>query len=159
MIIHDLDVFRSLIAPPEYDPPLIVDPDRMLANEVTSQSFQPIAWRRRKITEHSGIVQLHQFSTSDLGEIRRKFRRNASLPKINSANVPRKVLITRATYHATIPKLLASERSLVGLSFHGEEGPRQPCQRQSRRRRQAVTCSRKMARPERFERPTLRFVV
>jgi hypothetical protein len=81
MIIHDLDFFRSLIAPPEYDPPLIVYTDRMLASEVPLQSLQSIAWRRRKITEHYGVVQLHQFSAGDLGEVRRKTLRNASLPE------------------------------------------------------------------------------
>ena len=40
MIVHDLDLLRSLIAPPEDDPPLVVDPDRMLAGEVAAQRFQ-----------------------------------------------------------------------------------------------------------------------
>jgi hypothetical protein len=78
MIIHDLDFFRSLIGPPEYDPPLIVYSDRMLAREVPSQSFQSIARRRHKITEHCGVIQLHQFSAGDLGDVRRKSLRNAT---------------------------------------------------------------------------------
>jgi hypothetical protein len=41
-----LDLLRPLIAPPEYDPPLIVYSDRMLASEVSSQSFQSVARRR-----------------------------------------------------------------------------------------------------------------
>ena len=43
MIIYDLDSFRPLIASPEYDPPLRVYSDRMLASEVPSQSLQSIA--------------------------------------------------------------------------------------------------------------------
>jgi len=77
MIIQDLDFLGPLIAPPEYDPPLIVYSDRMLASEVPSQSFQSVARRRHKITEHCGVVQLHQFSAGDPGDVRRKALRNA----------------------------------------------------------------------------------
>jgi hypothetical protein len=79
MIIHDLDLLRSLTAPPEHDPPLIVYSDRMLAREVPSQSFQSVAGRRHKITKQCGVVQLHQFSAGDLGNVRRKALWNASL--------------------------------------------------------------------------------
>jgi len=79
MIIQDLDFLGPLIAPPEYDPPLIVYSDRMLASEVPSQSFQSVARRRHKITEHCGVVQLHQFSAGDPGDVRRKAPRTASL--------------------------------------------------------------------------------
>src|SRR5205085_7367805 len=79
MIIHDLDLLRPLIAPSEYDPPLIVYSDRMLASEVPSQSFQSVARRRHEITEHCGVVKLHQFSAGDPGHVRRKPLRNASL--------------------------------------------------------------------------------
>src|SRR5262249_24609117 len=79
MIIHDLDFLRPLIAPPEYDPSLVVYSDRMLTNEVPSQSFQPVARRRHKITKHCGVVQLHQFSAGDLGNVRRKPLWNAPL--------------------------------------------------------------------------------
>ena len=79
MIIHDLDLFRPLIAPPEHDPPLIVYSDRMLASEVPSQSFQSVARRCHKITKHRGVVQLNQFSAGDLGDVCRKPLWNASL--------------------------------------------------------------------------------
>lgn len=78
MIIDDLDFFRPLIAPPEYDPPLIAYSDRMLASEVPSQSFQAVVRRHHKITKHSGVVQLHQFWAGDLGDVGRKPLRNAS---------------------------------------------------------------------------------
>src|ERR1700722_6810575 len=79
MIIHDLDLFRPLIAPPEHDPPLIVYSDRMLASEVPSPSFQSVARRCHKITKHRGVVQLNQFSAGDLGDVCRKPLWNASL--------------------------------------------------------------------------------
>jgi hypothetical protein len=79
MIIHDLDLLRPLIAPPEYDPPLVVYSDRVFASEVPSQSFQSVARRRQKITKHRGVVQLHQFSAGDPGNVRRKPLWNAPL--------------------------------------------------------------------------------
>src|SRR5262245_59812195 len=79
MTIHDLDLVRSLITPAEYDPPLIVNSDRMLASQVASQGFQSIARRRHKITKRCGIVQLHQLSAGDFGSTRRKPLGNASL--------------------------------------------------------------------------------
>jgi hypothetical protein len=79
MIIHDLDFLRPLIAPSEYDPPLIVYSDRMFAGEVSSQSFQSVARRRHKITKHCSVVQLHQLSAGDPGNVCRKPLGNASL--------------------------------------------------------------------------------
>jgi hypothetical protein len=78
MIIHDLDLLRPFVAPPEYDPPLIVHPDRMLACEVASQRFQAVPRRRGEIAEHRGVVQLHQLSASDVGDVGRKPLGNAS---------------------------------------------------------------------------------
>lgn len=75
----DLDLLGSAFAPPEYDPPLIVDSDRMLAGEIASQSFQAVSWRSDKIAERGGVVELHQFAASDLGNVRREPLWNASL--------------------------------------------------------------------------------
>jgi len=93
MIVHDLDLFRPLIAPPEHDPPLIVYSDRMLASEVPSQGFQPVARRGHKITKRCGVVQLHQFSTGDLGNVLGNPFGTRRCRKINAASVPRKLLI------------------------------------------------------------------
>ena len=46
MIVDDLDLVRPLVAPPKYDPPLVVYADRVLAREVSSQGFQTVPWRR-----------------------------------------------------------------------------------------------------------------
>jgi hypothetical protein len=48
MIVHDLDLLRSFIGPSEHDPPLIVDPDRMLTGEVPSQGFQAVPRQRQR---------------------------------------------------------------------------------------------------------------
>ena len=58
MIVQDLDFLRPLIAPPEYDPPLIVYSDRMLAGEIPSQGFQAVT--RRTLTAYGmgGVIVL-----------------------------------------------------------------------------------------------------
>ena len=43
--------------PDETDPPLIVDPYRVLPLPIRPQGFQPIAWRNPEITEHARLVQ------------------------------------------------------------------------------------------------------
>ena len=113
MIIDDLDFFRPLIAPPEYDPPLIVYSDRVLAGEVSPQSFQAVARRRHKITKHCGVVQLHQLSAGDLAtSVGNPFGTRRSV-KINSANGPRKLLIIafNVSYRDTKCNRLSAARS------------------------------------------------
>ena len=81
MIVHDLDLLGSRFAPPEYDPPLIVDSDRMLTGEVASQRLQAISWWCGEIAEHGSVVELHQFAASNLGKICRETLWNAPLRK------------------------------------------------------------------------------
>ena len=79
MIIHDLDFFRPAVTPPKYDSPLVVYSDRMLADEISAQRFEAISRRCHEVTKHCGVIQLHQFSTGDLCNIRRKPLWDASL--------------------------------------------------------------------------------
>jgi len=44
--VDDFHVFGTRVSPSEYDPPLIVDADRMLTREVTLKHFKPVAGRR-----------------------------------------------------------------------------------------------------------------
>ncbi len=62
----------SAFAPPEYDPPLVIDSDRMLAGEITSQGFKAVSWRRGEIAEHRGVIELHKFAAGDFGDVGRK---------------------------------------------------------------------------------------
>jgi hypothetical protein len=39
VIVDDFDILRSGFSPPEYDPPLIVDSDRVLAGQVAFESL------------------------------------------------------------------------------------------------------------------------
>src|SRR5947209_6022920 len=75
MIIHDLDILGSGCGPPEYDAPLIVDPDCVFACEIAFESFKLISRWRRQVLQNTGVVQLNQFPPSDLGErVRKAFR-------------------------------------------------------------------------------------
>ena len=116
MIIHDLDLLRPLIAPPEYDPQLIVYSDRMLASEVPSQSFQSVARRRHKVTKHCGVVQLHQFSAGDLATSVGNPFGTRRCWKISAASVPRKLLIIAeyVSCHDTRCNSFGLARSAVG---------------------------------------------
>jgi hypothetical protein len=68
MIIDNLNVFRAVIGPAEYDPPLVIDADRMRANAVALQGFESVAGRRREIAERACIIELHQLAPSDVGD-------------------------------------------------------------------------------------------
>src|SRR5215467_1418197 len=79
MIVDDLDFLRSRFIPSEYDAPLIVDPNRMLAGEIASQSFQPVPRRHGQIAQADGVVELYQFTPGDLGYVRWKSLRDPPL--------------------------------------------------------------------------------
>jgi len=49
MIVHELDVVGVSVAPDETDPPLVVDPDRMLSAPVASKRFQAVAGRDAQV--------------------------------------------------------------------------------------------------------------
>ena len=46
VIVHDLDVIGVTVAPPEADPPLLVDPNAELAGAITNQRLEPVARQR-----------------------------------------------------------------------------------------------------------------
>jgi hypothetical protein len=58
MVVHDLYIVRLVIASGKDDPPLVVYPHRVPANEIASQSFQPLAWREALVVE-SRLPVLH----------------------------------------------------------------------------------------------------
>jgi len=51
VVVHDLDFPCFTLAPPEADPPLIVDADAMLTASVTVQDFEAVTWRNPKIVK------------------------------------------------------------------------------------------------------------
>lgn len=56
MVIHDLNVVRVAVSPPETDPPLVVDPNAVLTFPVSCQFFQPIpGWDSQVLDRLRGI--------------------------------------------------------------------------------------------------------
>jgi hypothetical protein len=51
VVVHDLDFPCFTLAPPEADPPLIVDADAMLAASVTVQDFKAVTRRNPKVVK------------------------------------------------------------------------------------------------------------
>ena len=63
MIIDDLNVRGVTVTPPETDPPLLVDPDAVLAFAIAFQSLELIrAWNQKvlQISSRIKLLQLHQ---------------------------------------------------------------------------------------------------
>ncbi len=65
MVIHDLDVRRPGLRPPETDPPLIIDPDTELTLAASLERLQPIAWRNLQVIQPPSDLQLPQLATGD----------------------------------------------------------------------------------------------
>src|SRR6202049_25613 len=76
VIVEYLYVFGTRIGPPEHDPPLIVDADRVLTRQIALKSFEAVAGRRVQGLKKSGCIHHNQFSASYLGEICRKTLRD-----------------------------------------------------------------------------------
>ena len=62
MVIHDFDVMRIGVSPPEADTPLVVDSNAVLTFPVSCQSFQSIAGRNSQIIDRLSSIQHRQLS-------------------------------------------------------------------------------------------------
>jgi hypothetical protein len=96
VIVDYLYVFGARIGPSEHDPPLIVDPDRVLARQIALESFKAVAGRRVQGFKKDGGVHHNKFSASYLGEICRETLRDYAA--LGSANFPLKFLIISNAY-------------------------------------------------------------
>src|SRR5580704_15736563 len=76
VIVDNLHVFGTRIGPPEHDPPLIIDADRVLTRQIALKSFKAVARRRVQGLEKDGGVHHNQFSACYLGEVCRKTLRD-----------------------------------------------------------------------------------
>jgi hypothetical protein len=88
MIVDDLEVICVAISPNEANPPLIVDPDAVLALPIRSKVLQPIARWCPEITEASGVLDLHELSVCHLDDVVRDPLDKAPLPGGLSRSVP-----------------------------------------------------------------------
>jgi hypothetical protein len=66
-------MLRSSLIPDKADPPLIIDPNRMLSPTVHSECFEPIARGHSKIAEYPGLIQKTKLSKRDVLDISRQF--------------------------------------------------------------------------------------
>jgi len=51
VVIHDLNVVRSVIGPDETDSILVVDSDTALPLSVSRKRFEPVSWRNLQFSE------------------------------------------------------------------------------------------------------------
>jgi hypothetical protein len=72
MVIDDLDFVRVGSTPDETDPPLIVDPDAVLAFAVATKLLEPIPRRRAKIDERLCGVQDQELTQRESNNVRRQ---------------------------------------------------------------------------------------
>src|ERR1035438_6259032 len=88
VIVDYLYVFGTRIGPPEHDPPLTVDMDRVLTRQIALKSFKAVAGRRVQGLKKGGGVHHNQFSASYLCEIRRKTLRGHAALKDRLGKFP-----------------------------------------------------------------------
>jgi hypothetical protein len=67
MIIDDANLIGLAIAPPEDDPPLVVDPDRMKVLQIPPRPFQAIRWRHGEVTQPARRIDCLQFALRSAG--------------------------------------------------------------------------------------------
>ena len=71
MIVDDLDVESMPVTPLETDPPLLVDPNAVLALSITLQRLELLRARNRKVFQDSGRIQLLQLHQCPLLDVAR----------------------------------------------------------------------------------------
>src|SRR5712672_1903511 len=89
VIVDYLHVFGTRIGPPEHDPPLIVDADRVLTRQIALKSFKAVSGRREGLKKGGGVHH-NQFSASYLGEICRETLRDPAALKDRLGKFPLK---------------------------------------------------------------------
>jgi hypothetical protein len=62
MVITNGDLNRSMLGPSEYNPPLVVDPDRVATRQIPLQGFESVPGRDGKILKNPCPVHLNQFA-------------------------------------------------------------------------------------------------
>src|SRR5437868_1601527 len=62
VIVDDLDISWSSSGPHEANPPLIVDPNTVLAGAVGPEAFQTISWRNAQVAQIDGPVEQAQLT-------------------------------------------------------------------------------------------------
>ena len=72
MVVYDLDIVRIAIRPSEANPPLIVDPNAVLAGTIAFELLQPVPRWNAKVIEGFGSIdhsQLAEHGALHIGRI------------------------------------------------------------------------------------------
>src|SRR5207248_2253000 len=80
VIVDDLDISWSSSGPHEANPPLIVDPNTVLAGAVGPEAFQTISWRNAQVAQIDGPVEQAQLTQGDVLNIRRQASASFAVP-------------------------------------------------------------------------------
>src|SRR5262245_46639161 len=62
VVVDDFDMCRFSFIPNKANPPLVIDPDRILSFPVCLQRFQPVARRNTQISKHPRLIQQTELS-------------------------------------------------------------------------------------------------
>jgi hypothetical protein len=73
MVICNLHLFRAKRRPPEAQPILIVDPDRMLSRAVSFKRLKPIGRWYPQVVEPGGIVKHQELAARSFRYLRVEF--------------------------------------------------------------------------------------
>ena len=68
MIIYDPYSVSVTVSPTEYDPPLVVDSDTVLADPIFGQFLKSIGWRHAEVVEPGCDVNCHELSFCSVGK-------------------------------------------------------------------------------------------
>jgi len=71
-MVDDLDIGWPSFYPAEANPPLVVDPDRMLADTIATQLLQMVRRRRREVVQPLGSIQQPTFPKRDRLDVGRQ---------------------------------------------------------------------------------------
>jgi hypothetical protein len=88
VVVHDLNVVCIATVPPEADPPLVVDPDAVLASAITAQSFKTVARGHPKIVKLGRSIQHPELSQSHLLRTRSESASGAPVEETLCVSVP-----------------------------------------------------------------------
>jgi len=69
MVVNNLHVFRCAFLPAKTDPPLIVDPDAVLAFPVTRQRLESVSWNCRDVFPLFSIIEHPELPARHLRDV------------------------------------------------------------------------------------------
>ena len=88
MVIHDLHVVGVIVLPAETDPPLIVDPDAVLALPVACKRLEPVPGRDSEILQRHRCLQQVELPLRLSLNVRREFPGSLALEQLLGLPAP-----------------------------------------------------------------------